>query len=93
MSQALTTACARLFMPTTREMRNLSRQLQLSPAMAHLAWDNQAANMPMLYCCKTACTDAEHGARAKNACWQRYRSNVLARACASTTGILPCAYR
>eukprot|EP00965_Chrysotila_dentata_P198698 6178961-Pleurochrysis_carterae.AAC.6 len=33
-SQALTTACARLFTPITRGMRNLSRQLQLSPARA-----------------------------------------------------------
>eukprot|EP00965_Chrysotila_dentata_P234589 6200263-Pleurochrysis_carterae.AAC.1 len=34
MSQALTTACARLFLPMAGEMRNLSRQLQLSPAKA-----------------------------------------------------------
>eukprot|EP00965_Chrysotila_dentata_P072678 2402286-Pleurochrysis_carterae.AAC.1 len=39
----------------------------------------------MMYCCKTACMDAVHGVRARHACRQRYRSDVLARACASTT--------
>eukprot|EP00965_Chrysotila_dentata_P093684 3096336-Pleurochrysis_carterae.AAC.1 len=97
MSQALTTACARLFTPITREMRNLSRQLQPTPARARPPSIIKLLMQVGEHAHNVLLQDCVHGCGAWCASKARLQAAItFGRPCSaytSTTGMLPYAYR